>query len=341
MKIKKLNIVKRAVPVLISAIAVSALYTSHSFAGTNTIPWSDVMLGDSLSIGAGYYEDDTVIQIPTKQQVIERHEINIDDLVEYDDTLEGISSLTASYYSSGNNDTLGVGITSSSGSKDVALSTTGASDLNLGINESITLPSGYYANPITIKNGVANRGSTLKALALAYLADNNTEIRDGIYLDYKDAIDSAYAKGVTDGKTGSETKEVDVIYHINHTHGSYCYPTAEPVFVNDKSETKSEYDSDRGTHYNNYGYTAWYKCSVCGATYSATRSTTHKWDFDDGLKSQARTDAYNKVRNNHLVNGTYCPASGYQCGKEDGEQDITDGSVLGAGDTVVSATIKY
>ena len=181
----------------------------------------------------------------------------------------------------------------------------------------------------------------MKALALAYLADNNTEIRDGIYLDYKDAIDSAYAKGVTDGKTGSETKEVDVIYHINHTHGSYCYPTAEPVFVNDKSETKSEYDSDRGTHYNNYGYTAWYKCSVCGATYSATRSTTHKWDFDDGLKSQARTDAYNKVRNNHLVNGTYCPASGYQCGKEDGEQDITDGSVLGAGDTVVSATIKY
>ena len=164
MKIKKLNIVKRAVPVLISAIAVSALYTSHSFAGTNTIPWSDVMLGDSLSIGAGYYEDDTVIQIPTKQQVIERHEINIDDLVEYDDTLEGISSLTASYYSSGNNDTLGVGITSSSGSKDVALSTTGASDLNLGINESITLPSGYYANPITIKNGVANRGSIAKTL---------------------------------------------------------------------------------------------------------------------------------------------------------------------------------
>ena len=249
------------------------------------------------------------------------------------------TTASGAYYGSGDNNTLGVGISDTNTPVDVPVEN--VYSLDLGISEQITLPAGYYGDPITIRNGVANRGRTLSAIALSYLADANTPIETAWYTDIKDAIDSAYAKGFTDGSTGSNPVPVDVIYHINHTHGSYCYPTAEPVFVNDKSETKSEYDSDRGTHYNDYGYTAWYKCSVCGATYSATRSTTHEWDFDDGLKSQARTDAYNKVRNNHLVNGTYCPANGYQCGKEDGEQDITDVSVLGAGDSVVSATIMY
>ena len=34
----------------------------------------------------------------------------------------------------------------------------------LGINETITLPAGYYENPLTVSNGVVNRGSVTKAL---------------------------------------------------------------------------------------------------------------------------------------------------------------------------------
>ena len=305
MKIKKLNIVKRAVPVLISAIAVSALYTSHSFAGTNTIPWSDVMLGDSLSIGAGYYEDDTVIQIPTKQQVIERHEINIDDLVEYDDTLEGISSLTASYYSSGNNDSLGVGITSSSGTKEVVLSTSGAYTLDLGINESITLPTGYYANPITINNGVANRGSNSLA---NYITPTNTAFPDGYYPTSK--LNEIYNAGVLNGNV-TGFKGATVTYHLVHQHvdkngnvqsGDYvtsgsggCYTREVATWVksgymdswtewtgNDSGSGHEDYIEHHEWHDTSHYEYKWY--CTCGYAYHAEEPSTT--DYDSILPTQ-------------------------------------------------------
>ena len=42
----------------------------------------------------------------------------------------------------------------------------------------------------------------------------------------------------------------------------------------------------------------------------------------------------------HLTNGR-CTAGGIQCGKTEGLQDITDVSILGAGDNVISATIDF
>ena len=58
---------------------------------------------------------------------------------------------------------------------------------------------------------------------MAYLTDNNTAIAEGLYYDYKDAIDTAYAKGLADGAVNPPSN-VEVTYRIIHTHGDYCYP---------------------------------------------------------------------------------------------------------------------
>lgn len=71
----------KVIPVLITAIAISSLYSMSSFAQNSIISSSDINLGDELTIGAGYYDEDTIIQIPTVHDIIARNEITMDDLV--------------------------------------------------------------------------------------------------------------------------------------------------------------------------------------------------------------------------------------------------------------------
>lgn len=169
----------------------------------------------------------------------------------------------------------------------------------------------------------------MKALALAYLADNNTEIRDGIYLDYKDAIDSAYAKGVTDGSTGGGDTNVDVTYTFIHTHSYLCYPEG---YISRQWETDSWHVDDDGTSWRTF-YVWHTTCGVCGQTFNGNETANEGWR---GVSKSQSQDRYNA----HLTSGR-CTAGGIQCGKTEGEQTTTDVSILGAGDSVISATIVY
>ncbi len=150
MKIKSLNILKRAVPALAIAIAISGLYMGVANASSNTIASTDISLGDTITISAGYYEDDTVVQIPTVEEVISNGEI------------PGVKKVTANYYTGGNNAGLNAGLSASKTSADVNID--GVQTLDLGISESVTMPEGYYFNPMTIRNNIANKGTVSQNL---------------------------------------------------------------------------------------------------------------------------------------------------------------------------------
>ena len=72
------------------------------------------------------------------------------------------TTASGAYYGSGDNNTLGVGISDTNTPVDVPVEN--VYSLDLGISEQITLPAGYYGDPITIRNGVANRGTIAKTL---------------------------------------------------------------------------------------------------------------------------------------------------------------------------------
>ena len=143
-----------------------------------------------------------------------------------------------------------------------------------------------------------------------------------------EAIDTAYQMGVTDGATGSKTKDVDVTYTVAHTHGDYCYPIA--------SKTERAWRDDPhylgGGDWSEHGIIAQVTCNVCGAYWRGDVADDYRYDV-----------AYQYPRNayaNHLRLGR-CPNKGYQCGKTAGEYTTTDVTTLGTGDSVLSATIKY
>ncbi len=74
------------------------------------------------------------------------------------------TSANVTYYDGGNNDSSGATsttpkvVTISNDTDTTASHTDNMSQINLGINEQITIPHGYYNKDIVIKNGVANRG---------------------------------------------------------------------------------------------------------------------------------------------------------------------------------------
>ena len=158
---KKMFITKRIFPPVATAIVVSGLYMNVASANTSNISSSDILLGDKLNISAGYYEDDTIINIPTVQEVVERNEISLDDLIA-GDKIEGVKAVKSSYYTGGNNSGLNNGLSSEKTSEDVSIED--YQTLNLGVNEKVTLPSGYYFNPVTVRNNIINRNTLNRSL---------------------------------------------------------------------------------------------------------------------------------------------------------------------------------
>lgn len=158
MKIIKGTLIK-AVPILATAVAVSSLYGGYVFAGGNQISAEDISLGDTLTIGAGYYEEDTTIIIPSVEEVVGRGEVGIDDLISYGD-ISSPTTATGKYYNDGNNTGLGVELSETQTEADVDIE--GVTELNLGINEAVTLPAGYYSDNITIQNNIKNNGALNK-----------------------------------------------------------------------------------------------------------------------------------------------------------------------------------
>lgn len=178
MKIRiKETFIKRLLPILVLSMATTNMvYASEP--EESIITSENVMLGDAITIGRGYYDKDITINIPTKADVIkdlgsatfetekkENGNLDIKALTSgyvYANSIAAsikkVESATGSYYTGGNNIGLGVG----TGSKQVSLE--GVNELSLGVSEAVTLPSGYYPNDITIKNNVKKIGQVTKSL---------------------------------------------------------------------------------------------------------------------------------------------------------------------------------
>ena len=124
---------------------------------------------------------------------------NIPTEASYKDIISKINNIPApttalgKYYKDGDNTGLGVGISNSLQNIDVGIG--GINSLKLGINESITLPSGYYPENMTIHNNVLNRGS------LNWNPTGNTsmDIPSGYYSGGKISTSNAYNAGSTNG----------------------------------------------------------------------------------------------------------------------------------------------
>ena len=156
-----------------------------------------------------------------------------------------------------------------------------------------------------------------------------------------EAISTAYQMGITDASTGNSIGNVQVTYNVVHTHGNYCYPEAYATNYRDNSYKADYYDSDYNSHYDVYYHRYSCQCSVCGRTFNGNGGSRA---YGNGGRSSsmiaaAIADAENKFYS-HLSGGR-CTAGGLQCGKSEGEQQITDVTLLGAGDNVVSAVIVY
>ena len=214
----KSKILKRTLPILVSAITLSALYSGGAFAGSNKIPWNEVKLGDNISIDPGYYENETDVEIPTVEQVIGRGEIDIDDLID-NDAVEGISETTVGYYADGKNENNS--LANPSDTKTVCLDPDNPTSINLGVNEQITLPSGYYFNNTTIKNGVTYRGGTDCVLTST---DNQIHFEPGYY----DAF-----------TVSTDAENIKVKGELTYTHHVHSLTTTTESVDNDQLATTS------------------------------------------------------------------------------------------------------
>lgn len=160
----------RSIPVLVASVAVSGLYMGVVRADDTPqiILIEDIF--DEITVGAGYYEEDTIIKtaIPTPE------------------------TFAASPYDGGENDYL-VGDNSLDSMQDITLNDyhNGTEyQIDLGVDEQMTLLPGYYYDNVTIKNGVQDRGDPTTILD----GDNQgVDLPAGYYSDGSVTINSDYS----------------------------------------------------------------------------------------------------------------------------------------------------
>lgn len=131
------------------------------------------------------------------------NEATFEELIAYVNNIPAPTTATATYYNDGDN--TGQGISNPADEIDINIEDT--SHIDLGINESITLPSGYYPNGITISNNIANRSST------AFSALTEQGYPAGYYLP--DQLSEIYNQGVLNGNV---TVLSGVSYNLIHQH---------------------------------------------------------------------------------------------------------------------------
>lgn len=218
---------------------------------------------------------------------------NISSDASFEQIIEKINNIPApttavgTYSTGGDNTGLGVGLSSSTPQADVNID--GVTTLNLGIDEAITLPSGYYPNDITIKNNVANRGSNYLLLTATQKSislepgwyDENTVITTNIepamgnatyeYVHHIHTEDGITDTTIVNDKANSSSVSSKPTY-LSSPKG--CYTKA--VSVNKYHPTWKQYSGHR--------YGATYTCPYCGQTVSAVNKLgdggdAEGWDY--------------------------------------------------------------
>ena len=213
-----------------------------------------------------------------------------EDIISKINNIPAPTTATGNVWSSGDNS--GIGITSNGQSVNID----GVTSLNLAVNESVTLPSGYYPNDITISNNVANRGSSPVYLTSA---NNTVTLPQGYYDEF---IVSTNIK--TEGE----------VYYHHHVHSELStneyYEDQSPAITsvgpadNDKASqnsgcfTKPVYGTKScgGTYHLKYTnqegypeYTQYHStCDRCGY------STSDDWN-QDGTKCKRTVTDYNNI----------------------------------------------
>ena len=129
------NALKKLVPALAASVAISGIYMGVAKADNifDVIYITDV--DDVIEVGAGYYENSTIIQndIPTP------------------------TAITADTYADGKNDTIAEKPITTSTELLIANKRGERNDISLGVDEQLTLSPGYYYSPVTVKNGVEHK----------------------------------------------------------------------------------------------------------------------------------------------------------------------------------------
>ena len=123
---------------------------------------------------------------------------NIPTDATFEQIIQSINNIPAPTVATGNvwpsGDNTGVGITSNGQSVNID----GVTNLNLAVNESVTLPSGYYPSDITVSNNVINRGT----VSFSPSGKQSITLQAGYYtggtLDSTSAYNQGYNQGVTD-----------------------------------------------------------------------------------------------------------------------------------------------
>lgn len=141
---------------------------------------------------------------------------NISSDASYTDIISGINNIPVpktaygKYFAKGDNSGLGVELSDSATRADVNID--GVNELNLGVNQSITLPSGYYDRDLVINNNILNRGS----LSLSPKEDKTYTIPSGFYeggtIDTSNVYNAGKEEGYSAGKEEGYTAGKDAGY---------------------------------------------------------------------------------------------------------------------------------
>ena len=120
------------------------------------------------------------------------------------DVLSHNNVLTAGVYtpSGSDSDLLDGSISLSEGGATLS---TGATNFNVGIGESVTLPTGYYGEDTVINNGVKDNGNVLVSLSKETLT---ASLGAGYYQSITVDTEQAYIDGFIEGKAQTTTKNV-------------------------------------------------------------------------------------------------------------------------------------
>ena len=225
-------------------------------------------------------------------------DISFDTIISTISNLQTPSTATASYYAGGTNGDnstngyladSGLAATSSSvssGTATISLNTSGASDLTVGVNESVTLESGYYSDPVTISNGVVNRGTVSTTLTSS---DNTITLSPGYYdsitvstditnlpgtITYTHHLHSLTSLSEAENNTSLSLSSVSGGYADSYLASSSggCFTEPYYSYTYTTSSTCSAGTSDftvyaagqRDDEWGNTVYFAYAKCNVCG-----------------------------------------------------------------------------
>ncbi|WP_026653384.1 hypothetical protein [Butyrivibrio proteoclasticus] len=195
------------------------------------------------------------------------------DLINYINNIPAPTTAVGNFYNGGDNSGLGVGISSSNPTADVNVD--GVTTINIGVNESITLPSGYYPNDITIQNNVANRGSNNVLLSTN---SNSATLPAGYYDEFTVSTDIknaggtvAYCQHVHSTESADEYVVLDTVDPTSEgLANSYISPEATGCFTTPYYVTVVDSREQHGSSDCTQSGGSWqrgerhYKCNKCG-----------------------------------------------------------------------------